>query len=707
MCSRLLLLLLWAGVCLAGAVEPALISVGETWSFLPGTNEPPAGWNGIQHDDGDWRRGEAGFGVSVRGENTQFIGIPRGFGTMYFRRPFVVEDPAAVSALILRMDWQGGFVAYLNGTEVARRGLGIPGIPPDVTARGEWRVAGAAEDLVLTNGPALLLPGTNVLAVASHPPDFAGYDIVLVPELLANFHRGPYVQCSAPGRLDVLWRTPLQGPAGVEFGPTAELGSFAPAEASASYQFAALTNVPAGAAVHYRVRVDTGQGVVRSPIYRFRTVPDSGRASVILLGDSGTGARSQFEVARQISRVRDQADALVHLGDIVYPGFSPGLTDTRCLSVYREALRELPSFMTWGNHDLSLGMAPFQAAFRMPTNPVVAAEHLADRTQPDSYYSFDVGDAHFAVLYWPWSLIYAIRPDSPQLRWLEADLAASDRRWKFLCLHHPVNTSSVHRFDDYDGSGVADRLEVQQVLLPVAERHGVRLIFSGHDHAYERFQPVGRTTTVVSGGGGSGLYGVLEMDTNSAAFYRRWHHLKLDVAGDFARLTALASDGTPLDALEFRDTPADSPDADGDGLGDLAEELAGCDPRRPDTDGDGLPDGWEFLRGLDPARPSVTPGADGTIGPGDPRRLAELLSVPIPRPATELRVHPLPDGRIQLRWLGVVGARVQLESASSLEEGFVPLAESPARDLADDRQALELPADAAGRYFRVRLADSP
>ena len=104
-------------------------------------------------------------------------------------------------------------------------------------------------------------------------------------------------------------------------------------------------------------------------------------------------------------------------------------------------------------------------------------------------------------------------------------------------------------------------------------------------------------------------------------------------------------------------------------------------------------------------------GDDGTSGlsdfsrvsKGDPRLIAEALAEPFPRPEAQLRVHPLPDGRVQLRWLGAAGKRVQVESAESPEGVFVEANGLPAQPLSEDRQAVELPAESASRYFRVKL----
>ncbi|MBX3747102.1 MAG: Ig-like domain-containing protein [Verrucomicrobiae bacterium] len=52
-------------------------------------------------------------------------------------------------------------------------------------------------------------------------------------------------------------------------------------------------------------------------------------------------------------------------------------------------------------------------------------------------------------------------------------------------------------------------------------------------------------------------------------------------------------------------------DTDGDGLADVAEQIAGTDPFNPDTDGDGIPDGAEIRAGTNPL--GDTPAVTGVI----------------------------------------------------------------------------------------------
>ena len=99
--------------------------------------------------------------------------------SVFLRFPFTVSDPARIQELSLGLRYNDGFVAYLNGREVARRNAptGLPAF--DAAATG-WRTGAAAlqpERISLTERLGLLQPGTNVLAiqglnVAANDPDF-------------------------------------------------------------------------------------------------------------------------------------------------------------------------------------------------------------------------------------------------------------------------------------------------------------------------------------------------------------------------------------------------------------------------------------------------------------------------------------------------------------------------------------------------------
>ena len=84
------------------------------------------GWTEATFDDSSWSLAETGIGYdrSVKylphiGEGGDLMDAMRGVNaTAYIRVPFTVNDLSGLSNLILRMKWEDGFVAYLNGTKI-------------------------------------------------------------------------------------------------------------------------------------------------------------------------------------------------------------------------------------------------------------------------------------------------------------------------------------------------------------------------------------------------------------------------------------------------------------------------------------------------------------------------------------------------------------------------------------------------------------
>ena len=59
--------------------------------------------------------------------------------TAYFRKEFVVsDDPNAITSLTLRANYDDGFVAYLNGQEIARRSIAAGAVLCWARALGEF-----------------------------------------------------------------------------------------------------------------------------------------------------------------------------------------------------------------------------------------------------------------------------------------------------------------------------------------------------------------------------------------------------------------------------------------------------------------------------------------------------------------------------------------------------------------------------------------
>jgi hypothetical protein len=110
--------------------------------------------------------------------------------SIYMRVPFVVQAGQTFASLKLRMRYDDGFVAYLNGTEVARsHAPGTAGTPLAYNAAGSDHPDAQAivfEDFDISAFRKLLVPGSNVLAIQGLNSSTTSADALILPELVAN-----------------------------------------------------------------------------------------------------------------------------------------------------------------------------------------------------------------------------------------------------------------------------------------------------------------------------------------------------------------------------------------------------------------------------------------------------------------------------------------------------------------------------------------
>ena len=162
-----------------------LVEQASTWRYFKGTGAPPSNWNARTFDDGAWLNGRAGFGYGDNDDNTVLSDMRNAYLSVYIRRGFTVADPSRVQTLRLEAWFDDGFVAYLNGTEVARKN--VNGTPPayNVPATASHEAA-AWESFDLSTLRGLLVPGANVLAACGFNRTLNGDDFSLDIRLLGT-----------------------------------------------------------------------------------------------------------------------------------------------------------------------------------------------------------------------------------------------------------------------------------------------------------------------------------------------------------------------------------------------------------------------------------------------------------------------------------------------------------------------------------------
>jgi hypothetical protein len=149
-------------------------------------------WRRADFDDSAWAEGAAALGFeTLTGYETIFQTDVRDAmfqknATLYTRIPFVLPEGFSADALMFRAQYDDGFVAYLNGREIARSN--VPTTPQWNSQAPVNRADTAAvvfQTFTITNGLALLLPGTNLLAIQALNVLPGNDDFLFVPQLLA------------------------------------------------------------------------------------------------------------------------------------------------------------------------------------------------------------------------------------------------------------------------------------------------------------------------------------------------------------------------------------------------------------------------------------------------------------------------------------------------------------------------------------------
>ena len=101
-----------------------IIDIGQSWKYFVPVSEPSSTWKSFSFVETGWQTGPSGFGFGDNDDNTV---IPTGKMSVFMRKKFTLTDLKDIKSLWFHMDYDDGFVAYINGTEVCRSGLGAAG----------------------------------------------------------------------------------------------------------------------------------------------------------------------------------------------------------------------------------------------------------------------------------------------------------------------------------------------------------------------------------------------------------------------------------------------------------------------------------------------------------------------------------------------------------------------------------------------------
>lgn len=222
-------------------------------------------------------------------------------------------------------------------------------------------------------------------------------------------------------------------------------------------------------------------GLCACPRAPLPTVPDDGAVIVVAAGDISAPQLTGQQLTATLVEAQHPAAVLV-LGDGQYP--EGALEDYQRYYEPTWGRFKALTYPVPGNHEYKSGGAGYFAYF---------GARAGDPAK--GYYSFDLGDWHLVALNTNHDcLAVPCDAESEQLKWLEADLAASTKKCTLAYWHHPRWNSGSH----------GDFARATAIWKSLQE-HGVELVLNGHEHFYERVGPVDGMVQLTVGTGGIGF----------------------------------------------------------------------------------------------------------------------------------------------------------------------------------------------------------
>jgi predicted MPP superfamily phosphohydrolase len=239
-----------------------------------------------------------------------------------------------------------------------------------------------------------------------------------------------------------------------------------------------------------------------------------------VIGDSGTGDREQYEIAKEMEayRARVGFDFVIMLGDNIYGGHAPRDFAQKFEIPYKPLLDAgVKFYASLGNHD----------------DPNVERLYKPFNMGGQRYHTFKKGDAQFFALDSDYM-------DAAQLKWLEDNLRGSDARWKICYFHHPLYS---------DGKMHGADLDLRNQLTPLLKAYGVNAVFSGHEHAYERIKPEDGIYYFILGSSGKlQRHDFHESAQMAKSFDRDRSFMLVEISGDNLYFQTITRSGETVDS---------------------------------------------------------------------------------------------------------------------------------------------------------------
>ena len=170
-----------------------VVREGDECRYLLPYSNPTNEWRLASYNDANWTKDELGLGYGDNDDNTI---VPKTI-SVYLRCKFTIDDVNQVAGLYLDVDYDDGFVAYINGVEVARENLGLVGSYVNYNAytdsdhEAQMYQGKLPNSYPLSDKTNILQNGENVLAIQVHNATNTSSDLSIIPFLSLGYYNTP------------------------------------------------------------------------------------------------------------------------------------------------------------------------------------------------------------------------------------------------------------------------------------------------------------------------------------------------------------------------------------------------------------------------------------------------------------------------------------------------------------------------------------
>lgn len=266
-------------------------------------------------------------------------------------------------------------------------------------------------------------------------------------------------------------------------------------------------------------------GAVIRPQMVWGATPATSKLRFAVMGDWGTGDGACAGIASQMIKAHGASplDFVIAAGDNIYPNGNGREFGRKFEQPFSALLKDRVNFYAvLGNHDVREGRQDQR-------------QYPLFNMGGECYYTLKKGDGLVEFF-----MIDSTDFTGTQAGWLEGALRASTAKWKIAVFHHPIYSSAGSH-----GSSTG----LRRAIEPLLTRYGVKAVFSGHDHTYERTKLQQGIQYFVTGAGGKVRRGDIDLKSpfREVSFDEDNHFMQVEIDDQQINFQAIARNGSVID----------------------------------------------------------------------------------------------------------------------------------------------------------------